>query len=248
MHQTNGRFLAYITDSQGKIVKEVVRPLCIFNGSKPVKTLFDLVDNNYHSRLKELLTEVITNEGTVKRNIPLKNDKEKILVHFLGTTIKDGLLIVGGGSSTGPGYKVFEEMVMINNEQTNKIRELSRKLIDSQSTNQEKHLELYRQFSETNNELINAQRLLAKKNAELEAAIKEIQLLSKMIPICSSCKKIRDDEGFWQNVENYLSERSKIVFSHSICPNCIEKLYPEYAKKKRKNADKQTKPDQDKGS
>ncbi|MDA8405861.1 MAG: hypothetical protein M0T73_03235, partial [Deltaproteobacteria bacterium] len=49
------------------------------------------------------------------------------------------------------------------------------------------------------------------------------------IPICSSCKKIRDDKGYWRQVEEYVSEHSEALFSHGICPDCMKKLYPEYA-------------------
>ena len=128
--------------------------------------------------------------------------------------------------------KYFQEMVLINNEQVNQIRALTKRLAELENRYRENHLELYNQFTQTNNELMTTQRILSKKNAELEKAIKEIELLSKMIPICSSCKKIRDDDGFWQNVENYISQRSKIVFSHSLCPDCMKSLYPEYVKKK----------------
>jgi len=50
------------------------------------------------------------------------------------------------------------------------------------------------------------------------------------LPICSGCKKIRDDEGYWQQVEHYLSSRSEVQFTHSFCPDCIKKIYPEVAK------------------
>jgi PAS domain S-box-containing protein len=60
----------------------------------------------------------------------------------------------------------------------------------------------------------------------------EINTLRGIIPICSSCKKIRDDKGYWQQVEVYLHDRSEAIFSHSICPECLEKLYPDFASKK----------------
>jgi len=59
----------------------------------------------------------------------------------------------------------------------------------------------------------------------------EIETLHGIIPICSSCKKVRDDEGYWSQVEQYLSTRSDAKFSHSICPDCLKELYPEVAKK-----------------
>ena len=69
------------------------------------------------------------------------------------------------------------------------------------------------------------------KNKELENALAEIKTLRGFIPICSNCKKIRDDEGYWQQIEKYIQDRSDAEFSHGICPDCIKELYPEYADK-----------------
>jgi PAS domain S-box-containing protein len=65
---------------------------------------------------------------------------------------------------------------------------------------------------------------------DLEKALKDIKILSGLIPICSSCKKIRDDQGYWHQVEEYLSKRSDVLFSHGICPDCMKRLYPQYYK------------------
>ena len=62
---------------------------------------------------------------------------------------------------------------------------------------------------------------------ELEDALAEIKTLRGIIPICSSCKKIRDDEGYWHQVEVYIRDHSEAEFSHGICPECAKKLYPE---------------------
>ena len=66
---------------------------------------------------------------------------------------------------------------------------------------------------------------------ELRRALSEIKQLRGIIPICSACKKIRDDKGFWQQVESYVSEHTEAQFSHSICPECMKKLYPEFVEK-----------------
>ena len=59
---------------------------------------------------------------------------------------------------------------------------------------------------------------------ELQAALTQVKTLSGLLPICSSCKKIRDDQGYWHHVETYVREHSGAEFSHSICPDCMEKL------------------------
>ena len=71
--------------------------------------------------------------------------------------------------------------------------------------------------------------------ADLKQALEKVKTLSGLIPICSHCKKIRDDTGYWQKVEEYLSQHSDVDFSHSICPECLQKYYPkQYEKMKEK--------------
>jgi PAS domain S-box-containing protein len=67
---------------------------------------------------------------------------------------------------------------------------------------------------------------------ELKDALAKIKKLSGLLPICASCKKIRDDDGYWQRIEQYISEHSEAHFSHGICPECMEKLYPQCCKSK----------------
>ncbi len=62
---------------------------------------------------------------------------------------------------------------------------------------------------------------------ELSSAINKVKTLSGFVPICASCKKIRDDEGYWQQVEKYIADHSDAEFSHSICPDCQHRLYSE---------------------
>lgn len=68
---------------------------------------------------------------------------------------------------------------------------------------------------------------------KLQQALSEVKTLSGMLPICASCKKIRNDKGYWEQIEHYIGERSKAEFSHGICPDCVKKLYPEYTKTNR---------------
>jgi CheY-like chemotaxis protein len=70
------------------------------------------------------------------------------------------------------------------------------------------------------------QRLLLEKNVALRKALNEIKTLRGIIPICANCKSIRDDAGYWKDVEVYLQQYCDAAFSHGICPNCMQKLYP----------------------
>jgi PAS domain S-box-containing protein len=66
------------------------------------------------------------------------------------------------------------------------------------------------------------------RNLVLRGRDSEIKRLRGMLPICSSCKKIKDDAGYWNQIEVYIREHSEAEFTHGICPECLKKLYPEY--------------------
>lgn len=68
---------------------------------------------------------------------------------------------------------------------------------------------------------------LMDEKANLEKAVKQIKTLHGLLPMCSSCKKIRDDSGYWKQIEAYLHEHSDARFSHGICPDCAKELYPD---------------------
>jgi len=71
---------------------------------------------------------------------------------------------------------------------------------------------------------------LTRTNAELKKALDEVKTLSGLLPICAACKKVRDDKGYWQQIESFISEHSDAQFSHGLCPHCAKQLYPEYYK------------------
>lgn len=73
-----------------------------------------------------------------------------------------------------------------------------------------------------------AEEELAKTVSELKAALAKVKTLSGLLPICSSCKKIRDDRGYWTQVEVFVRDHSEADFTHSICPDCAMKLYPDF--------------------
>jgi len=68
------------------------------------------------------------------------------------------------------------------------------------------------------------QRQLAERVRELEGALSQVKQLSGLLPICSYCKKVRDDKNYWQQVEAYVGDHSEARFSHSICPDCYETI------------------------
>nr|WP_319490391.1 response regulator [uncultured Desulfobacter sp.] len=82
---------------------------------------------------------------------------------------------------------------------------------------------------------INTHIELRQKTIALETALAEIKTLSGLLPICASCKKIRDDKGYWNLLETYIEQHTQATFSHGVCPECMDKLYGKqdwYIKKK----------------
>jgi len=74
-----------------------------------------------------------------------------------------------------------------------------------------------------------AEREKEKLIKKLQDALAEVETLSGLLPMCSSCKKVRDDKGYWNQIDAYIQQHSRAQFSHGICPECAEKLYGEEA-------------------
>src|SRR6266550_4564070 len=76
-------------------------------------------------------------------------------------------------------------------------------------------------------QMLELQRVLAARVTELEAALSQVKQLQGLLPICSYCKKVRDDGNYWQRVDTYLSDRIDVQFSHGICPECLDRVTSE---------------------
>ena len=88
--------------------------------------------------------------------------------------------------------------------------------------------ELYARI-EVGRRMLSLQETLADKIKELYQALDQVKTLRGIVPICASCKKIRDDKGYWNQVEVYVRNHTEAEFSHGICPDCMKRLYPEFA-------------------
>lgn len=88
--------------------------------------------------------------------------------------------------------------------------------------------ELESRVNERTTELKSAKDRAEALVGDLEQAMDKVKQLRGMLPICSNCKNIRDDQGYWNRIETYLRDHSEAEFSHSICPDCARKLYPEF--------------------
>jgi len=85
--------------------------------------------------------------------------------------------------------------------------------------------------------VIQLEKTLRQKNRELLETLAQVKQLKGLLPICMFCKKIRNDENYWQQIEDYLAKHTEADFSHSICPECLQIHYPKYVKKKKTQAD-----------
>ena len=99
-------------------------------------------------------------------------------------------------------------------------------LVEARNTLEETVKKRTIELESANRELQKEARQKEKLISELREAISEVKTLSGLIPICSSCKKIRDDTGYWNQIESYIQKHSNANFSHGLCPDCVEKLYP----------------------
>jgi phosphoserine phosphatase RsbU/P len=81
---------------------------------------------------------------------------------------------------------------------------------------------------EVGRRMVEMQAALADKIEELRQAFEQIKTLRGIVPICAGCKQIRDDRGYWNQVEIYVRDHTEAQFSHGICPDCMKKLYPDY--------------------
>lgn len=101
------------------------------------------------------------------------------------------------------------------------------------------HREELRVRVEVGVQMIELQRVLADRVQELEQALSQVKQLQGLLPICSYCKKIRDDKNYWQRVDTYVSDRTDVEFSHGICPDCFDRVSAEIKAKKESAAENQ---------
>jgi hypothetical protein len=104
------------------------------------------------------------------------------------------------------------------------VSRLRRRLRAQKEQIQQAHEALKLEMQERNRAQTEKDKLIG----ELKDALRKVKTLSGLLPICASCKKIRDDSGYWNHIESYVKLHSEAEFSHGICPDCAKKLYPDF--------------------
>ena len=135
--------------------------------------------------------------------------------------VKDDMISYLGFPILQPDGKAFGTICVLDNKE-NAYSETYEKLILNFRDIIQNHLELsYLNY------------VIGGQNRQLNDYIAEIKMLRGFLPICSFCKKIRDDEGYWQAIENYISQHTAVKFSHGVCPECRKKHYPDLKGKRK---------------
>ena len=150
---------------------------------------------------------------------------------YVGGVVKSGLLLIFGTRTRG-GLLRFSRHFLDKPWREAEEKSISKPGLLARIRD-EQELALHEQLSATQTQLTNLKRVLARKStrlqhviAELQAARSGLHILQKFLPICSSCKKIRDEQGDWQQLEPFFKSRAGVQFTHSICPECVQNLYP----------------------
>jgi hypothetical protein len=156
---------------------------------------------------------------------------------YVGGVVQNGLLLIFGTRTRG-GLLRFSQYFM-DKGQGRVEPEPMPEPIPLARILDERELALQEQLSCKQNQLANLKKVLSRKSARLKQVIAELKAaragfhtLRSLLPICSSCKKIRDEQGYWQQIEKYFKDHTGVQFTHSICPECAQNLYPGLSREK----------------
>jgi hypothetical protein len=220
-----GEFLSrYLEESSNTILILLTQDLKIRHCNQGLQKLLDLPRKPLGVHLTDLLHSELP-------ELPLPREIGARLPIRLPVQSKDTVvyLLVCQIINTGPYYLIIGERLL----QTESA------IINQISTINQELTNLSRELEQKNRSLLDLMETQRRSEAEkdilirrLQEAQQEIKILSGLLPICSSCKNIRNDRGHWQQFEEYLLEHSEAEFTHSICPICLKKLYGDILSKK----------------
>jgi hypothetical protein len=150
---------------------------------------------------------------------------------YVGGVVKNGQLLIFGTRTRG-GLLRFSRY-FLDHAQCGAEEKPTPEPLPLARISDERELALQEQLTTAQKQLANLKQVLARKEARLKHVIAELKAarvgkytLQSLLPICSSCKKIRDGQGDWQQIEPFFKNHTGLQFTHSICPECIQNLYP----------------------
>ena len=193
-----------------------------------------IAEDDYTSRVMLLAVlkkwkynPVATENGAEAWNVMQRADAPKLVLLDWNMPEMDGLEVtrrVRGMSAAEPPYIVI---LTARGEKSNIVQGLEAGANDYVAKPYD-HDELRARLG-VGRRMVELQSVLALRMRELQKAQDDIKTLRGIIPICANCKNIRDDKGYWSQVEVYVRDHSEAEFSHGLCPVCVKKLYSEFA-------------------
>jgi hypothetical protein len=195
-HAQKKEVFALLCDSMGVVQSIALDELGIGHRVPPDSPFNQLVDMGSRGKAQEFLT-ALRRHGTVsdwEMNVPVRGHLMSLT--FIGNTTSSGLVIAASSSRSDLGrvQAELDEFARINNELAT----------------------LQRQFAKQSAEL-------AVMNEQLRESLANVKELRDLLPICTRCKKIRDDQDYWHTVEAYISTHTSARFSHGFCPECLQR-------------------------
>ena len=172
-------------------------------------------ENPFPSGTRMPLLGIYCETAIKKRQKVQVEDARKDPVWANSPTAQAGIFAYLGFPVFWPDGDVFGTICAIDTDE-NKWISSSESLLQTVKDAVEAHLALVAAMEE-----------IDKKNQELERTLQEVKTLQGLLPICAACKKIRDDKGYWNQIEGYIMKHSEARFSHGICPECAKQLYPD---------------------
>lgn len=205
------------------------------SGSNSGRRVLLIEDESGHAELICRAFADSSEQYTVIVTRNLKEAKSEIDNHAPNIALVDNGLPDGQGVALVPVYKDYFPIVILTSHGGEELAVQALKsgamdyvvkspeAFDSMPHAVERTLREWQLIQERKQAELEKEKLIS----ELQDALAKVKKLSGLIPICSSCKKIRDDKGYWNQLEKYLLEHSDATLSHGLCPDCAKKLYPE---------------------
>jgi hypothetical protein len=233
--RSTGAGIVLECSDRGAILKVWRDDFGLFQGIAPNQSFLRLMDIASIDKALDFLADLRTRKSAFGCELSLFRAFQPITLLCAGFARNDQFLIFG--SRTRGSLLRFANCFM-EQEQVEPVDGILQIQNVQDQTPHGESLGVDADIRQSNNELLNLRQLLNWKNirldqvvTELRAALKEINTLRGLLPICSCCKKIRDEQGYWNQIEAYFRDHAGVQFTHSICPECAQTLYPEISAK-----------------
>ncbi len=216
--------------ARGVLLKIWRDDLGLLHGISPGVSFLHLLHRGSLDKTFAFLTELKNRGSAFGWELKISLTRQAATL-FIGGAMRDNLLMIFG-TRTRDALLGFSRYFM-DDSLLKGVDQPVREHVGLDPGPDERESALHQELNCVNNQLINLQRVLDRKNASLQQISAELQeartgihTLQNLLPICSCCKKIRDEQGMWNQVENYFQDRTGVQFTHSICPDCTQVLYP----------------------